>query len=376
MKITHFLAGSIILFFSSCTSNETENPEELSNEWELVILDSIQVDYLADIREGTFENGVGIIKDLMNPILVKFDSTGKILTKKEYPNDGPGTVKWLQSIFINKETVYGTTSFSGIYQFDTDLNLLGTLEMPFMGEARGGAYQRTNFAFWKEKILHWYPGRDGVSPYIDHFYRDHPLLELYDLKTKKSNAVVRIPPTSKYSTDLFHNRPYLNFTIENDSLYLTMSNEALVHVYAMKDSITWVRSMDFEPSDFLLIQGQKDPVSYSQSMQLHEARINAIYSDPSLLILFYHGGIDENTFQNYELKERENFHRYPEFQNAYLKLYQFGMGWSNEVLIPKKVGTILNIESVEIPFYALRNDDYIGEEQDYITFYKLKLVQK
>lgn len=371
-----FLSFLIALSFSCSEQKPDSFEEEFSNEWELVILDSIQVDYLADVRDGIFNNGIGLIKDIGSTTLIKFDSTGKILTKKQYPKEGPGTVLWLETLVEHKGEFFGTTSFNNIYHFDADLNLKESLEMPFLGEARGGAYNRRNVAVWNEKLMLWYPGRNGISPYIDYFYRDYPLLELFDLKTKSSKAVVIAPPTSKYSTDDFFNQPDLNFTIENDSLYLTFSNESLLHIYTSGDSIIWEKSIDFNPVDFKLIPGQKTPVTYQESMKMKEAQIHGIYSDSNNIIVSYHGGIDSDTFVNNNLKERENFYRYPEFQKNYLKIYRHGYGWSNEVIIPSKIKIILNIESVDKPFYALRNDEYIGEEQDYITFYKLQLVEK
>lgn len=373
---TLFTCSILLAFACSSPKNESESQLTNSNEWELQIVDSIQVDFLADIREGIFNDGVGIIKDIMSTTLVKFDSAGKILAKKEYPKGGPGTVMWLETLLVHNEVIYGTSSFSNIYKFDLDLNQIGTLEMPFMGEARGGAYNRRNVEFWNENLLFWYPGRDGISPYIDHFYRDYPLLEMYDLNTNTTKAVVRTPPTSKYSTDDFFNRPYLNFAIENDSLYLTFTNESQIHIYAMADSIQWIRSTDFSPKDFKLIPGQKTPVTYQESIKMNEAEIDGIYSDQSHIIVSYTGGIVGDTFVNNDLMERENFHLRPEFETSYLKIYKYGFGWSNEMVLPSNIKLLLNIESVDKPFYALRNDEYIGEEQDYLTFYKLKLVQK
>lgn len=371
-----FTCSIFLAFACSSPKNESENQLSTSNEWELQIVDSIQVDYLADIREGIFNDGIGIIKDIMSTTLVKFDSTGKILAKKVYTMEGPGNVKSLETLFMHENVIFGTSSFVNIYKFNSNLEPIGTLEMPFIGEARGGTFNRRNIDVWNNKLLLWYPGRDGISPYIDHFYRDYPLLELYDLATNTTKAVVRTPPTSQYSSDVFFSRPSINFTIENDSLYLTFSNEAQVHIYSIGDSIQWGRSIDFFPTDFKLIPGQKNPLNYAQMTHMYEAQILGIYSDPCHIILNYQGGIDEDIYVNNELKEKENFHRYPEFQKAYLKIYQYGSGWSNEMIIPSKVRLLLNIESVNKPFYALRNDDYIGEEQEYLTFYKLQLVQK
>lgn len=373
--ITFFLC-SILFFGCKEDSGESESDESLSNEWELEILDSIQVDYMAQIREGTFSKGVGVIKDIMSTTLVQFDSTGKILNQKTYPQEGPGSIQFLATIYPLENGYFGTSSFSGIYRLNKDLQLIGILEMPFMGEARGGAYNRKNIEVWKNNIILWYPGRDGVSPYQDFFYRDHPLLEVYDLEKKETRSMVRIPPTSKFSSDDFFGRPDVNFTVENDSLYLTLSNEPLVHVYALGDSIKWIRTLDFQPSKFVQIPGQKKPVTYQQEMQLNEASILAIYGDPNHLIVNYQSGIESEPFIENELKERRNFYRYPEFRDEYLKIYHPEKGWSNEVLIPKKVGFILNIESLNEPFYAQRDDEYIGEEQDYLTFYKLQLKRK
>ncbi|MCH6200392.1 hypothetical protein MMU07_12450 [Aquiflexum sp. LQ15W] len=369
----------LLIWVVICSCSEREkgahNTDD-SNEWELVILDSIQVDYLGNIREGIFNNGIGLVKDMVSGALIRFDSMGNILTTKEFPLEGPGSISFLETLVEHNGEFFGTTSAKNIYHFDADLNLKERLEMPILGEARGGAYNRRNIAFWEEKILLWYPGRNGVSPYIDHFYRDYPLLELYDLKTKTSSPVVRTPSTSKFSGDDFFNRPDLNFTIENDSLYLTFSNEPILHIYALGDSILWKRSMDINPIDFKLMPGQKTPVTYQEMTKMFEANIQGIFSDSNHIIVTYHGGIDSDTFAKNNLKERENFYLYPHFVKNYLKIYWYGYGWSNEVMLPSKIDFILNIESVDKPFYALRDDDFLGEEQNHITFYKLKLVKK
>lgn len=362
---------------SACSEQDKSvTPLSDSNEWELRIVDSIQVDYLGDIRGGYFSEGIGLIKNISGNHLIKFDSLGTILVKKEFPQEGPGSVMWLESLVQHDGEYFGTTSFNDMYHFDEDLNLKERLIMPFTGESRGGAYNRKDIAVWKESILLWYPGRDGVSPYMDHFYRDYPLLELYDPHTGTSLPVVRTPPTSKFSTDEFFGRPTVNFTLQNDSLYLTFSNEPILHVYAMGDSVRWVRSMDMGPTDFKVLPGQRTPVTYQEMIKMNEAQIYGMFSDPNHVMVTYFGGIDSETFVNNNLKERENFSRYPEFRKNYLKIYRPGTGWSNEVLIPSEVKLILNIESVEKPFYALRDDDFVGQEQDYLTFYKLQLVAK
>lgn len=371
-----FLLSMMVSVYGCTDRTKLSSKSSGSNEWKLMILDSIRVNQLAEIREGIFFDGVGLIKDISGSTLTKFDSLGNILVKKEFPKEGPGSVMWLETLVEHNGEYFGTSSFSDIYHFDAKLNLKESLIMPFMGESRGGTYNRKNIAFWNQKILLWYPGRNGVSPYMDYFYRDYPLLELYDPPSKTSKPVVRTPPTSKFSSDDFFGRPSINFVIENDSLYLVFSNEPLIHVYAMGDSIRWERSIDMDPTDFKLIPGQKTPVTYQEFTKMNEAQIHGIYADPDHVIVTYYGGIDEDTFASNRLKEKENFFRYPEFRKHYIKVYRHGHGWSNELLVPPKIKLFLTIESVDKPFYALRDDDFIGEEKDCLTFYKLTLVEK
>ncbi|MGY6744753.1 MAG: hypothetical protein ACXIUQ_18605 [Cecembia sp.] len=125
-----------------------------------------------------------------------------------------------------------------------------------------------------------------------------------------------------------------------------------------------------------MLIGQKTPVTYQEMIRMYEASVYGIFTDAKNIILTYHGGIDEETFTINELKERENFYRYPEFLKNYLKIYNHELGWSNPIIIPAKIKLILNIESVDKPFYALRDDDFIGEEHDFLTFYKLQLRRK
>ncbi|WP_009032821.1 hypothetical protein [Indibacter alkaliphilus] len=64
------------------------------------------------------------------------------------------------------------------------------------------------------------------------------------------------------------------------------------------------------------------------------------------------------------------------FQNKVMKIVLQDSTLSNEIVVPYKIGAILNIEAWDKPFYAVRDDDFLGEEQDYITFYKLHLQRK
>ncbi|WP_075350573.1 NHL repeat-containing protein [Algoriphagus marinus] len=365
------------ILFSCGEADKSSLAKEDSNEWELVILDSIQVDYLGKIWDANFQDGFGYLKDISSNSLVKFDTLGKVVAQKTYPEEGPFAVYWFSSTVISeKGELYASTYREKIHHFDKDLNLIESFEMPFISESRGGRRNAKNIAFWRDKILLWYPGRDGISPYIPHFYRDYPLLELFDPETQTSDSLIRTPSSSKFSSDFFFDTPTVQFSVSGDLLYFALSNDPVIHIYSLADSGKLLKSIPFEPSEFHMIEGQKEPVGYVSGNTMYEAEVEGLFSFDDSFVVYYSGGIPEDIFLQFELKKPENFPLYPNYRKNYLKIYSPKSGLSNEVILPKSIDFILNIESLEKPFYALRNDEYLGEEQDYLTFYKLQLIQK
>ncbi|QYH39737.1 hypothetical protein GYM62_13440 [Algoriphagus sp. NBT04N3] len=364
-----------ISLFACKTEIEQNTPE--SNVWELEIVDSIQVDYLGRIWSADFKNGYGYLKDISTNSLVKFDTLGKIISQKTYPEQGPFAVYFFSSTAISEnDELYASTYREVIHHFDKDLNLLKNYEMPFISESRGGRRNAKNIGFWKDKILLWYPGRDGISPYIEHFYRDYPLLELFDPASQTSDSLIRLAPTSKFNSDLFFDTPSIQFSISGDYLYLALGNDPQVHRYSLAEEGKWLESIPFKPSEFHVIEGQKKPVGYVSGNTMYEATIESLYSMEDTLVVYYNGGISEEIFQQYDLKKPENYPMYPDFRKQFLKIYHPESGLSNEIILPPSIDFILNIESLNKPFYALRHDEYLGEEQDYLIFYKLQLKRK
>ncbi|MBY5952787.1 hypothetical protein KUV23_17530 [Algoriphagus marincola] len=377
MRVNIILFSILLGFLTACGKNENRELKNQSNIWELEIIDSIQVDYLGRIWNLSFKNDYGYLKDITTNSIVKFDTSGNIVAKKTYPDQGPFAVFWISSLTVSDEDELFASSYREvIHHFDKDLNLIERFEMPFLSESRGGRKNAKNIQLWRDKILLWYPGRDGISPYTPHFYRDYPLLELFDPKTLTSDSLVRIPPSSKFNSDLFFGSPTLQFSVKGDYLYLALSNDPQIHLYSLEEKGKWLESIPFNPTDFQLIPGQDEPVGYVSGNTMYEASINGIFTTENGFIVYYSGGIDEETFQQFELNKPENFPLYPQYRKNYLKIYQTNSGLSNEIVVPPFIEEILNIESIDKPFYALRNDEYLGEERDYLTFYKLQLNRK
>jgi hypothetical protein len=369
-----FLLG---LLFACGEKNESSVEQETSNEWELVILDSIQVDYLGSVSGGEFLNGKGVISDFKSNTRVEFDDTGKILYQKTYPIEGPDKVYYPSQLRYNKEGVLYAASFiSWLYEFNPDLSLKKEIKLSFLSESKDGGGFLRNLAIWKNFIIAWYPGRDGANPYGPFFFRDHYLLEKINPATGDSEPIIRIPENSRYASDKYFERPWVQFGVTGDYLFLTLSNEPKVHTYDMSQGGKFINTVDFKPSKFLDNGEHSEKYQYINGSKMRDGEIRQFFSTPEGNIVLFSEGINEEIFAENELNTRENFRKQDDFQKLFIKIVQRDSTLSNEIEITQRIGRILNIESVSKPFYALRNDEYLGEEQDYITFYKLQLVKK
>ncbi|RAI91947.1 hypothetical protein [Algoriphagus yeomjeoni] len=379
MNYRNILTVSLALAFLSCSSSEkTEKvASETSTEWELQVLDSIQVDYMGNISTGDFREGMGLLYDYTANTVIKIDYEGKVLSTKAFPKDGPNSISFISTVKIDPTSNPYIGNHGGpYYELNEDLSVKREIQMPFAAPVHGGLMDAKSFEFWQDKIILYYTGRDEVGPFTENYLRDYFLLEMLNPATGESSPLIRTPETSKFSTGLLYERPSISFTtIEND-LLLYFNNEPKVHRFDLLDSGRHIETIDLNPTKFIEAPELKDKYENYNYEKLVEGNIFGVFANQKHLVVHYSEGISEDVFGSQNFTFPEDFPRLAELNQSYFKVYDTEKGWSNEIPISKKVKQIFAIENPTEPFYALRNDDYIGEEQDYLTFYKLQLVQK
>jgi hypothetical protein len=369
----------LFLFFLllACSSNNESDLESFSKDWELVILDSIQVDYLGVVGGGDFRNGKGVFYIFQENKLIEFDSIGKINYEMSYPKDGPGKVQYPTQLRYTADGRLFAASFMGwLYELNPDLSLKQEIKLAFLSEAKDGGGLLRNLDYWNDSLISFYPGRDGANPYDPHFFRDHFLLEKIDPRTGGSEPIIKTPSTSRYSSHKYFERPWVQFGISGNILHLVLSNEPMVHTYDLSHGGKYLNTVDFQPSKFLDNGEHQEKYQYISGTRMLDGHIRQLFVTKKGTVVFYTEGIDEDIFIQNELNNPKNFPKYKDFQKQILKIIFQDSTLSNEINIPYRIGTIMNIEELDKPFYALRDEDYLGEEQDYITFYKLQLVKK
>lgn len=368
----------LVAFGLACSSADQEKDLILeTNNWELVILDSIQVDYLGTIGGAEYKNGKGVFFNYKENKLVAFDSTGRILHENSFPYEGPGSLYYPSKLRFTETGALFSASFIGwLYELNPDLTLKQEIKLPFPTEARdGGGFYRT-LEYWNNSLISFYPGRDGANPYDPHFFRDHYILEKINLETGDATPIIKIPSISRYASDKFYERPWLQFGVQGNTLELVLSNETFIHKYDLTKGGEYMYSIDFMPSKFLDNGEHSQKYQYISGTRMLDGNIRQFFVTEKGSVLIYTEGIEEDVFLQNELKLPKNFPLYKQFQRQMLRIVFPNDSLSNEIVVPYRIGKILNIESVEKPFYALRDDEFIGEEQDFLTFYKLQLRRR
>lgn len=377
MKFKYLAIVILSIFHIACSKKEVSDKAVFTNEWELVILDSIQVDYLGTVDGGDFRNGKGVFYNFEENKLITFDSSGKINYEISYPKDGPEKVQYPTQLKYTEDGRLFAASFMGwLYELNTNLTLKQEIKLSFLSQSQDGGGFIKNLEYYNDSLISFYPGRDDANPYGPHFIRDNFLLEKIDPKTGGSKPLIKIPSTSRYSTNKFFERPIIQFGVSRNKLHLALSNEPLIHIYDLTKGGNYLNTVDFKPSKFLDNGEHPEKNQYISHFKMLDGRINQLFVTEKGTVVYYKEGIEEEIFIQNELKLRENYPNYKDFQNQVLKIIYQDSILSKEIIFPYNIGSILNIEKLDKPFYALRNDDFIGEEHDFITFYKLQLEKK
>jgi hypothetical protein len=150
----------------------------------------------------------------------------------------------------------------------------------------------------------------------------------------------------------------------------------MIHVYDIKEGGAYLYTVDFKPAKFLDNGEHQKEYQYISGRRMLDGEIRQLFVTEKGTVVYYDEGIEEDIFVQNELNLPKNFPKYKDFQKQVLKIITQDSVLSNEIIVPYRIGRIMNIEKLDKPFFALRDDDFIGEEQEYITFYKLQLVKK
>lgn len=359
MKVKTFLLPFvvIVLFSGSCNLFHSSN-----TQYELVVLDTLNIPFPGDIHAGTFAHQTGLIYNYHAGEYLKFDSSGNVLAKKTIPIDGDNGLYYVNGLkIIDNGNTLAKSIRGEIGLLDEELNLIKKVSMPFPNGSLDLKRNQNAFDIYKDELLLFYPGRDNKSPYNLGYYRDNYLLEKLNPMTGEATPFLKLSPESKYQENLHFEPPTALISLSGNSLYFVFNKEPLISKYDLKNNGEWLNSIPLDAEGFVQIKGQEVPLGNDGSV-LVEGEITNLFALKNGFAVVYINGLLKDAIQDEKVPGKQ------------LKVYDYDTGWSKPIELPFNILFLLNFAEEGQPFYGLINPGSlpVGSEQAKVLKFQIK----
>lgn len=381
MKHLYVIIGLASLIVS-CSQGQRN--DGIGADYSLVIIDSIQVDYMGNLSTIDFEPESGLYlgwNNLTEEHLL-FDDQGKIHHRFIMQQDGPDAVSWVQGLGFLDGKITVMDSNKGILQFSNEGEIANRIELPKDYFFINGL----NFpaARFGNELMYIRPERDGMdwSNLGELFKRvyQNPILEVYNPETGKIRNTMNFPPGTTYTDGNYYHWMFPSLIQVSDSEWLLyLMAERKYYVYKKVGyELFYEKTVDLKINDAVNIQGgsiENIEVMYEGNRFNIFGKIEQIYSREQDILVVYTKGVDEEIVKQYD---PENMVEWMTFINS-IPLYVAVLD-KNHQLLQKDIPVLRGMDVTSVcnskgEIIVLKNQDIFGAEEDFTTFYKLDLVK-
>lgn len=379
------LSGAVLIaaFFVWGCGSSNESISEGSNEWELVIEDSIQIASL----EGLELMDIHPEKDLFlfsvsanNSPMLTTNSNGEIQDRFEVPKDAPTGFGGITSggIFMGDTMVIQGPS--GIYFYDLEFNFIKGLKRTYPPNGliySGFDHVRFVKSFEGPSLISFSGNpQTDFPPNQKAYYEKYNAFDLIPLSTEEFKPIVPLHPDSRYlkSGEAF-NFISVTFSIKETLLTYAHQSDTLLYDVDLMDPQLSQKAIGIPFDRFVLKSGfsygsQEDYSSPSD----YQGQISNLYKVGNLDILTYSSGIKKEDLPPTTLSRAE-FRKETNRMNPQKWMIR---NEKNQFSKPKLLPTSYRIVRVDFQnrIWAMQDVNEMEEEPEVVTVYQLKLVQK
>ncbi|MFN3996875.1 hypothetical protein [Algoriphagus sp.] len=378
-QILSLLVSCFLLF--SCSEKTGTAYESL--EWELEIVDSIQIQTL----EGLELMGIHPEKDLFlfsvsasNTPMLLTNSNGEILHRFDVPKDAPTGFGGITSggIFMGDTIVIQGPR--GVYFYDLEFNFLKGLKRTY--PPKGMIYS----GFDHVRLADTYAGPALISfsgspqtdfpPNRKEYYEGYNAMDLIPLSTEEFLPILPLHPESRFvkSGEAF-NFISITFALSGSQLTFSHQNDTLLYDVDLLDPELTQKSVGIRFDNFVMKKGfpyggQDDYSSPSD----YAGQVSNIYKVGDVDLIKYYSGIKKENLPPTTLS-REEFRKETNRMNPSKWIIRNS---KNQFSQPKSSSPKYRISRVDSQgrIWAMQDVYSLEEEPEVVTVYQIKLVQK
>ncbi|HSI77300.1 MAG TPA: hypothetical protein VK957_15480 [Lunatimonas sp.] len=343
-----------------------------AEEYDLILVDSFQVDYSSQIHVTAFHGSQGVFYNFREGSLALFDTSGTILRQVFLPLEGPNSLGYISGMKMKPNGKILLQTLNGeIAILNDSLNLVEKVIFPFASVTPNLRSNIKSLDMVGKDVYVYYPGRNGENPLDKGYFKKSHLLEMISLATHELNSVLKLSPDSKFNQDLYFEDPYLHVSILGDRLYLAFDSEPSIYEYSLLKREDQPITIPLDPNKFIEVTGQ--PIPLGNLDGVYPGLIEGIFPFESGFAVAFGEGLDKGTM---ETLTNINPKYLKSKQRNLLKIYHNERGWSNEIALPTHVAAILGFEDPASDFFALRNEELFVGNSAKTTIYRFRLKKK
>lgn len=394
-KLTFFTFFLVLILLFSC-QQESQNTEEIASNFELKIVDSIQVDLFSsglNILDVNDKTGEILAIQPNPPIAYVLSPEGKVLKKMDKPAQSPEGVgdNLLAGEFY--EDGIALMGFMKVKTYDMDFNLRESTKPDF---PHGGMiYMGFNHLFEikgndHNRLLAYFGPQTELRAQVPEYYRELKIASIIDpylvgkedlntnnLDNKVYKPVGGLTDDSRYITSgraFYFMKPV--FDVKDNMLHYAFADDtSMFKVSLPSGELLEETRIPFD--SFILFNGYTmGQAGFKEQTQPRDrsGRIEALFSVGDFEVLIYYSGmklsevdaLDRNSPDFRERLEKIDFKKHLILKN--------GLRMNEDLRLPDKV-SYFNMADNEGFLWAHKDISNLEEEPDLITFYKLKVVQ-
>lgn len=378
MKKETFLVALLTLLFSGCSQEKSK--DELTDAYQWVLRDSIQVDYMGELFLMDYDPLHELYLGRWNAQeeYVVFDESGKVKHIFKLTEDGPNSIAWAQGVNFLDGKICVMDESQGIHFFELDGTFISKLPivenyfhingLPFGSLKLGDEY----FYLRPERgeSLEDIPSMYGSTYSAD-------IIELMNPTTGEVRTSMPFPPNTVYSSGNFYNWTFPSIYKYKDEWILWMLAEQKYFVYKEQEGeIVFSKVVDLNLKDAIPMPGI--PMArYQDWYEAHRnvifGRIEQIYRRESDVVVIYTKGVSEAISSQYSRDNREEWSAFLAGIQRYAAIFDNNHELiQKDILVPKGIW-LSGVVHQNGAIIAQKNQEYFGAEEDFLTFYQLYL---